>query len=119
MNDIQQRLPKARIYRFDNGEGYYIHSVMKALVTCVSKGVTAAKKELMRFSYGNEGWPDLLVGHNGKTLGIEVKIGKDKQSEKQKSMQLQFNIMGWLYTEFTDQKNYESQLEEICQLLKQ
>jgi hypothetical protein len=118
MLDLQKRLPSARVYRFDNGTAYAIHSVQKALVTLKSTGnLTESQKCLHRLTYGNEGWPDLMAGCNGNALGIEIKIGKDKQRESQKGIELAFQKMGWGYYVFTDQENYKKQLEEVCQLL--
>lgn len=118
MLDLQGRLPSCRVYRFDNGTAYAVHSVAKALsALAAGRGMVEAKKELIRFTYGNEGWPDLLAGHQGRALGIEVKIGKDKQRDTQKSMELAFSKMGWGYYLLSDNRDYQTQLDEVCQML--
>lgn len=118
MVDLQRALPKARVFRWDNGTAYAIHSVHKA-IALLREGHSLADvmKALIRFTYGNEGFPDLTIGCNGKCLGIEVKVGKDKLRESQQRMKTMFGIMGWHYYEFTDKRDYKTQLNEVVCLM--
>lgn len=61
-------------------EGRYIEALGKRIPSSVKKGTA-----------------DIHAVYKGKHLSIEVKIGKDKQSEVQKSVQQQIEKAGGLY----------------------
>ena len=100
---LQRRSEKLRVFRFDSGHAFYIWSVEQG--------------QPQRFAYGNKGWPDLTAGANGKTVGIEVKVGHDSQNSDQVMMQNSFSVMGWDYYLFDDKRDFNLQIDEVLKCL--
>lgn len=76
--------------------------------------VTEVKTEL-KYIPGNtkKGTPDIMGTYNGISLFIEVKIGKDKQSDAQKAVEIEVNKSGGKYF---IAKNFQSFYEWINKL---
>lgn len=53
------------------------------------------RSHFMRF--GRPGWPDITGGVNGRLIGVECKIGKNKQSKLQADMETFFKFNGCEY----------------------
>jgi hypothetical protein len=49
------------------------------------------------FCFGSKGAPDIVAVIGGKYIGIECKIGKNKQSEHQKEFERKLKIAGGEY----------------------
>lgn len=103
--------PSARIFRFDVGQAYAKFSVKGALQEYKrTSSITLAMKRLVTITYGTKGWPDLLILHLGIAIGIEIKVGKDRQSDEQKIMEKTFQNTGAAYILLTDKNSIEFQL---------
>jgi Holliday junction resolvase len=57
-----------------------------------------------------KGIPDIIGIINGRFIGIEVKIGKDRQSADQKEIEKEINNVGGVYF---IAKSYDDYLEKI------
>jgi len=111
---LGKNYPKARVFRFDVGQAYAKHTVKYALEEYKrTKSISAAMKKLITITYGVKGWPDLLVIHYGVAFGIEVKVGKDRQSEEQINMEATFKMIGAAYTVVDDKSSIENQVKPI------
>lgn len=60
-------------------------------------GVYDASRKIYRTSNTEKGTADIHGCLNGRHLSIEIKIGKDKQSEEQKKMQEKITLAGGWY----------------------
>lgn len=110
----------ARIFRFDVGQAYAKFSVKAALQEYKRiKSITQAMKQLITITYGTKGWPDLLIIHYGVSVGVEIKVGKDKQSEEQKDMEKTFKRIGAAYIVLTDKNSIEFQLAPTLDAIRQ
>ena len=65
----------------------------------IPSGQTEVFAGKMKWIHGTtkRGTPDIMGVLNGKNLAIEVKIGKDKQSEAQKQVEADINASGGFY----------------------
>lgn len=109
-NDLTAELllavPKAihgcRVWRMNQGGAYPIQSVAP-LKSAITRGDLSAAREIcarlhpMHFG-GPNGMPDIDgLLPDGRRLGIEVKWGKDKQSEDQRVCQRVYEDRGAIY----------------------
>lgn len=62
-----------------------------------SQGQWDAKLKMWRRSGTTKGISDALIIHKGKTIHIEIKVGKDKQSDIQKQIQASIEQSGGIY----------------------
>lgn len=74
------------------------------------QGQYDAKLKRYRRSGATKGVSDTLIVFRGKTLNIEIKIGKDKQSDAQKKIQSSIEASGGIYWIV---KSYDRFLEGI------
>lgn len=108
---INKNYHQARVFRFDNGQAYAKFSVKAALEEYKRTGsITLAFKKLIVITYGVEGWPDLFVIYMGRAFGIEIKVGKDRQRQSQKNMELAFKISGATYKLVDDKSSIDVQV---------
>jgi len=73
------------------------------------------KKKVFRKGVQRRGIPDIIGIINGRFFGIEVKIGKDRQSEFQKEIEEEINKVNGVYF---IAKSYDDYLEKINDVLK-
>jgi hypothetical protein len=119
---LQKNYDRIRVFRFDVGTAYALYTVMKALQAGISEftktgsfhsAISEAKKHLQIISYGVKGFPDLLAIYHGISIGIEIKVGKDKQRQEQKSMENAFFHAGGIYILLTDKEPIADQLTRL------
>lgn len=124
---IGKNYPTARVFRFDSGQAYAKFSVKNALQVALSTfketrsvgmAMTAGLKRLVVITYGVEGWPDLLVIFMGVAIGLEVKVGKDRQRKSQKNMQNTFNLCGAAYKLVDDKSSLEKQITPVMESVR-
>jgi len=109
----------ARIWRFDTGQAYAKFSLKACLAEYKrTKSITAAMKKLVIISYGVVGWPDLTIIFYGIFIGVEIKVGKDKQREEQKNMENTLKRIGGAYILLTDKDTIENQLRPTMEAVK-
>jgi len=112
--------PDARVFRFDVGQAYAKFSVKSALQEYKkTKSITMAMKKLVVVTYGVVGWPDLIIGHYGIAVGVEIKVGKDYQKPDQVAMENTFNRIGWAYILCDDKRSIEDQLNPTLTIIKE
>lgn len=118
MEEARQRYPNMphlapRTFRDDSANG-----LTKCIVSYIQlKGGFASRinstgqyrPELRKYVYGTgrKGLADIMATFKGKSLHIEVKIGRDRQSEHQVKIQAEVEASGGLYyiaRNFTDFK---------------
>ena len=68
------------------------------------------KRKVFRKGVQRKGIPDIIGIINGRFIGIEVKIGKDRQSADQKEIEKEINDVGGVYF---IAKSYDDYLEKI------
>jgi len=73
------------------------------------------KKKVFRKGVQRRGIPDIIGIIDGRFFGIEVKIGKDRQSEFQKEIEEEINKVNGVYF---IAKSYDDYLEKINDVLK-
>lgn len=111
---LQNKYSGLRIWRFDNGQAYAKFSVKGALQEYKRTGsITQAMKQLIVITYGNEGFPDLAGIYHGIFIGIEIKVGKDKQRKAQKVMEEVINNAGGVYMIVDDKSPLDIQMEKL------
>lgn len=110
-----QRLhPELRLWRFDTGQAYAKFSVKGALQEYKKTGsITSAMKKLITITYGVKGFPDLAGLYYGIFIGIEIKVGKDRQRQEQKSMEETIKKAGGIYILLDDKSPVEDQLKPL------
>ena len=114
MLHLQKTYKGIRVWRMDSGMAFVMHSVHKSLATLLKTGnLGLAKKQLMRVSYGVNGWPDLTCIYLGIFIGIEIKVGRDRQREDQKAMESTIEKAGGIYILLDDKSPIESQLKRL------
>jgi len=66
---------------------------------CVTRVNSTGMHRNGRWTYSTtrKGTPDIMGAYNGKPVGIEVKIGKDKQSDYQKQFEEDYTKSGGVY----------------------
>jgi hypothetical protein len=119
---LQKNYDHIRVFRFDVGQAYARHTVMDALragintfktTRSIPAAITAAKRHLQIISYGVKGFPDLMAIYYGIAVGIEIKVGKDRQRQEQKGMERAFFEAGGIYILLTDKNTIASQLTRL------
>ena len=70
------------------------------------------KKGVYRKGVQRRGVPDIIGIINGRFIGIEVKIGKDRQSADQKEIEREINDAGGVYF---IAKSYDDYLNKIAE----
>lgn len=111
---LQKRYPEIRMWRFDVGQAYAKFSVKAALEEYKrTRSITQAMKKLVTVTYGTKGFPDLAGVYLGIFVGIEIKVGRDRQRKEQKVMEETINKAGGLYLLVDDKSPLEQQLEKI------
>ena len=75
------------MYHVRGGVGYRINN----------RAVYDLKKKVHRKGVQRKGIPDIIGIINGTFYGIEVKIGKDRQSADQKEIEQEINAAGGVY----------------------
>lgn len=82
----------------------------------INNGATYDQKlKTYRKGVQRRGIPDIIGIIDGRFFGIEVKIGKDRQSEYQKEIEEEINKVGGVYF---IAKSYDDYLEKIHDVLK-
>lgn len=97
--EIPKRMPRCRVWRQNTGMGVPIASVRRA-AACIHSG--DIKGALSALSYTNRfgivGGGDVSgIMNGGRRMEIEVKAGKDKQSDEQKAFQSMICSLGGIY----------------------
>ena len=88
------------MYHVRGGVGYRINN-----------GATYdAKKRIYRAGVQRKGIPDIIGIIDGRFIGIEVKIGKDRQSADQKEIEKEIVDVGGVYF---IAKSYDDYLQKI------
>lgn len=114
MLHLQKNYKGIRVWRFDVGMAYALHTVKDALQEYKRTGsITQAMTKLQRITYGVNGFPDLAGIYYGIFIGIEIKVGKDKQRKEQKIMEKVIKEAGGIYILLTDKEPIESQLQPL------
>jgi len=78
-----------------------------------SVGVFDPVKRIHRTSNQAKGLPDIIGIVNGRFIGIEIKIGADRQSEHQKDREAEINKAGGLYWIIKDFDTFHKLFKEI------
>jgi len=114
---LQKKYPEIRLWRFDTGQAYAKFSLKACLQEYKrTKSITQAMKKLVIITYGTKGFPDLAGLYKGVFIGIEIKVGKDRQREEQKVMEQVINKAQGIYILLTDKKPIDEQIERIEQV---
>lgn len=97
--EIPKRFPGCRVWRQNTGMGVPIASVNKAIALIV---MGAVKEGLALLKYKNRfgivGGGDVSgIMNGGRRMEIEVKGGKDRQSDEQKAFQSMIVALGGIY----------------------
>ena len=71
------------------------------------------KRQVYRKGVQRKGIPDIIGIINGRFIGIEVKIGRDRQSADQKEVEKEINDAGGVYF---IAKSYDDYLEKIAKI---
>ena len=111
---LQKNYPEIRMWRFDVGQAYAKFSVKACLEEYKrTKSVTQAMRKLIVITYGNVGFPDLAGLYHGIFIGIEIKVGKDRQRQEQKWMEDTINRGKGVYILLTDKQSIAAQLTRL------
>jgi hypothetical protein len=76
-----------KYFKLCGGEAYRINTV----------GVYDEKMGGLRSSGMKKGLPDVIGIYKGRFIGVEIKIGKDRQSEDQKNREQEIYLAGGVY----------------------
>lgn len=110
----QKEYSGIRLWVFDNGQAYAKFSVKEALQEYKkTNSITQALKKLIVITYGNEGFPDLAGIYFGIFVGIEIKVGKDRQRAGQKIMERVIKEAGGIYILLDDKSPILDQLKPL------
>lgn len=117
LHGFPQRYPGSRLWRQNTGSGFPPHVVASAkrhLAAGNYKGAMAVLSTRM-LSFGISGEGDLSGWHSpsGRRVAIEVKVGKDKQSEAQIAMQDAMRRGGAVYVVARTPEQAWSDLEAL------
>ena len=88
--EIPARWPQVTCWRSNTGAGVGMHQVNSAIAALQVGNVAAALQFLRRpMKFGLIGSADIsaMIGPHGQFVQIEVKAGRDRQSEQQKKWQ--------------------------------
>jgi hypothetical protein len=125
MLEIPRRFEGSRVWRRNTGGGYPVAVVQHALALLRAGQVAAAIAFLASarmVSFGLPGEPDVdgflpLVGPTGEPigvrLGVEVKMGGDRQRADQKTCERVYTAGGCLYVLARDVERTMEQIEEF------
>jgi hypothetical protein len=114
MLHLQKHYQGIRVWRFDVGQAYARHTVKFALEEYKRTGsITQAMKKLQVISYGTKGFPDLAGIYFGIFIGIEIKVGKDRQRKEQSVMEKVIKKAGGIYILLDDKSSIERQLQPL------
>ncbi|MBA7556544.1 hypothetical protein ES705_49256 [subsurface metagenome] len=86
-----------------------------------SQGQYDTKLKRWRYSGMRKGVPDIQAVVNGQYLGIEVKVGRDQQSEYQRKVQAEIEASGgqyYLARNFTDFRAWFENVKKINETAK-
>ena len=72
------------------------------------------KRGVYRAGVQKKGVPDIIGIINGRFIGIEVKIGKDRQSADQKEIEKEINAAGGVYFIAKSYDDYLNKINEIA-----
>jgi len=72
------------------------------------------KRGVYRAGVQKKGVPDIIGIINGRFIGIEVKIGKDRQSADQKLVEKEINAAGGVYFIAKSYDDYLNKINEIA-----
>ena len=114
MLEAQRLYSGIRLWETDNGHAYALFSVTSALQEYKRTGsITAAKRKLVRIVYGRKGFPDLVGIYQGIFIGIEIKVGQDRQRKEQKTMESAIRKAGGIYILLDDKSEIHKQLKPL------
>jgi len=93
---------------------YDMYWVREGLAYRINNGATYdTKRQVYRKGVQRKGVPDIIGIINGRFIGIEVKIGRDRQSADQKEVEKEINDAGGVYF---IAKSYDDYLEKIAKI---
>ena len=78
-----------------------------------SQGQFDPRLNIWRKSGSTRGISDALIIYKGQTINIEIKYGKDKQSDRQMSVQASIESAGGIYWIVRDYDEFLNQINEI------
>ena len=78
-----------------------------------SQGQFDPKLKIWRKSGSTRGISDALIIYKGQTINVEIKYGKDEQSDKQKSVQASIESAGGIYWIVKTFDDFLNQINEI------
>ena len=111
---LQEHYPEMRLWRMDTGQAYAKFSAKLALQEYKrTRSITMAMGKLITITYGVVGFADILCCYHGIMISIEIKVGKDFQSEEQKAMERTINNCGGIYILLDDKSPIENQTQRI------
>lgn len=111
---LQENYKGIRMFRFDSGHAYAKHTVKHALEEYKrTSSITQAMRRLQLIKYGEVGFPDLAGIYGGIFVGIEIKVGKDRQSKEQKVMEKVITDAGGVYILLDDKSPIKQQLRPL------
>jgi hypothetical protein len=93
---------------------YDMHHIREGCAYRINNGaVYDVKRQTYRKGVQRKGVPDIIGIINGRFIGIEVKIGADRQSADQKEVEKEIKESGGVYF---IAKSYDDYLEKISQI---
>jgi hypothetical protein len=114
--ELPKRFPMRAIRR-NVGMGYPIgpvKSILEALDRGQVKRAIQAIRQMRPVRFGQPGEPDIegILGPHGRLVGIEVKAGRDRQREEQRTCEIVIRKHGGIYIVARD---VEAALEELAE----
>lgn len=99
--EIPKRFPKVRLWRQNTGGGVGMSTVKRAVGLLQQNRISDAITLLLSrpIKFGIEGGGDIsgVAGPHGRRIEIEIKTGKDRQSESQIAFAAMIRKAGGLY----------------------
>lgn len=98
--EIPKRFPNIRVWRSNTGGAVGVRAVQEAIAYIRVGNDSQAIKVLSRvIKFGVEGQADIsgIIGPFGRMLQIEVKAGRDRQSEAQQNFEAMVTQRGGVY----------------------
>jgi hypothetical protein len=91
-----------------------MYHIREAAAYRINNGAVYDKKQgVYRAGVQKKGVPDIIGIINGRFIGIEVKIGKDRQSADQKLIEKEINAAGGVYFIAKSYDDYLSKINEV------
>lgn len=91
-----------------------MYHVREGVAYRINNGAVYDKKRgVYRAGVQKKGVPDIIGIINGRFIGIEVKIGKDRQSADQKLIEKEINAAGGVYFIAKSYDDYLSKINEV------